>query len=141
MERHIILRVITKLLVPPIMLFALYVQFHGDYGPGGGFQAGVIFGAGLITYGLLAGADKVLAIISRRWITIGMASGVLVYGMVGVEAMILGGEFLNYSVLASSQTVGQHIGILVIEFGVGLTVAFTMLSLYTSFNSPQQEDN
>ena len=70
-----------------------------------------------------------------------MASGVLVYGMVGVEAMILGGEFLNYSVLASSQTVGQHIGILVIEFGVGLTVAFTMLSLYTSFNSPQQEDN
>ena len=41
---------------------------------------------------------------------------------------------------ASSQTAGQHIGILVIEFGVGLTVAFTMLSLYTSFNAPTPEE-
>ena len=59
MERHKILRVVTKLLVPPILLFALYVQFHGDYGPGGGFQAGVIFGAGFILYGLIFGVARV----------------------------------------------------------------------------------
>ena len=37
------LRVVVKLLIPLILLYALYVQFHGDYSPGGGFQAGVIF--------------------------------------------------------------------------------------------------
>ena len=50
-----ILRVVSKLLIPYILLFALYVQFHGDYGPGGGFQAGVIFAAGFILYGLVYG--------------------------------------------------------------------------------------
>ena len=48
MRHHLILRVVTKLLVGTIMLYALYVQFHGDYSPGGGFQAGVIFAAGII---------------------------------------------------------------------------------------------
>ncbi len=48
MRRQTILRVVSKLLIPYILLFALYVQFHGDFGPGGGFQAGVIFAAGFI---------------------------------------------------------------------------------------------
>ena len=55
MKEHSILRVVSKLLIPYILLFALYVQFHGDYGPGGGFQAGVIFAAGIILYGLVFG--------------------------------------------------------------------------------------
>ena len=42
MNQHLVLRVVTKLMVGFIILFALYVQFHGDYSPGGGFQAGVI---------------------------------------------------------------------------------------------------
>ncbi len=46
-----ILRVVTKLLIPYILLFGFYVQFHGDYGPGGGFQAGVILAAAVILYG------------------------------------------------------------------------------------------
>jgi multicomponent Na+:H+ antiporter subunit B len=129
-----ILRVTLMRIIPLVILFALYVQFHGDYGPGGGFQAGVIFGAGLITYGLLAGSKNMQDIISEKWVVVGMASGVLIYGLVGVVSMLSGGEFLNYSVLAGSQTTGQHIGILFIEFGVGVTVAFTMVSLFVSFN-------
>ena len=50
-----VIRVIAKLLIPFIVLFALYVQFHGDYGPGGGFQAGVILASALILYGLVFG--------------------------------------------------------------------------------------
>ncbi len=48
MKHHTVPRVIAKLTIPGIILFGLYVQFHGDYGPGGGFQAGVIFGAATI---------------------------------------------------------------------------------------------
>ena len=48
MDDRVILRVGAKILIPFILLFALYVQFHGDFGPGGGFQAGVIFAAGFV---------------------------------------------------------------------------------------------
>ena len=50
-----IIRIVTKILIPYILLFAMYVQFHGDFGPGGGFQAGVIFASALILYGLVYG--------------------------------------------------------------------------------------
>ena len=55
MKQQTILRIVSKLLIPYILLFALYVQFHGDFGPGGGFQAGVIFAAGFILYALVFG--------------------------------------------------------------------------------------
>ena len=48
MKHNLILRVIVKFLFPVIALFAFYVQFHGDYGPGGGFQAGVILSVAFI---------------------------------------------------------------------------------------------
>ena len=50
MRHDLVLRVVAKILIPFILLFALYVQFHGDYGPGGGFQAGVIIAAAIIFY-------------------------------------------------------------------------------------------
>ena len=55
---HLILRVVTKVLFGPIILFALYVQFHGDFGPGGGFQAGVIFAVAFILHALGFGLDE-----------------------------------------------------------------------------------
>ena len=55
MRLDLILRVATKLILPFMLLFALYVQFHGDYGAGGGFQAGTIAGAGVILYALVFG--------------------------------------------------------------------------------------
>ena len=55
MKNQPILRVVAKLLIPYILLYAFYVQWHGDYGPGGGFQAGVIFAAGIILYALIFG--------------------------------------------------------------------------------------
>ncbi len=133
-----ILRVVMPRIIPLVILFALYVQFHGDYGPGGGFQAGVILGAGLITLALLTDSRIMQGVISERWIIRGMAGGVLVYGLVGVASMLGGGKYLDYSVLAQSSTDGQHLGILLIEIGVGITVAFTMLSLFVSFNRSGQ---
>ena len=50
MNHHLVIRVVSKLLIPFILLFGLYVQFHGDFGPGGGFQAGVIFASAFVLY-------------------------------------------------------------------------------------------
>ena len=76
MSHHFILRIVVKLLLPVILLFALYVQFHGDYGPGGGFQAGVIFGAGFILYAMIFGL-RTAQRVARPWlIRAGVALGV-----------------------------------------------------------------
>lgn len=136
MEHHLVLHVVARLLIPLIMLFALYVQFHGDYGPGGGFQAGVIFAVGFILYGLIWGVESLRKVVSPALLRIFSASGVLIYAAVGVASMINGGEFLNYSVLADNPISGQHIGILIIEFGVGLTVTSTMTILFYAFARP-----
>ncbi len=133
MSHHVVLHVVAKLLIPLILLFALYVQFHGDFGPGGGFQAGVIFAAALILYALVFGLDSARRVISPDLLRVLMACGVLLYGGVGVVSLLLGGHFLDYSYLASDPVAGQHLGILLVELGVGITVTSTMLSLFYGF--------
>ena len=134
MIRIPVLRVVTKLLLPYILLFALYVQFHGDYGPGGGFQAGVIFAAGLILYSLVFGVNEARRVASPAAMMTLAAIGVLIYAGVGVVTLIAGGNFLEYSVLDSHDPAhGQHLGIMLIELGVGITVFAVMLTIFYAF--------
>ena len=133
MRHHRVLRVIAKLMIPFIMIFALYVQFHGDYGPGGGFQAGVLFAAAFILYALLYGLAAVKRVMPVRMVTNCVAAGVLLYAGVGFLGPILGANYLDYSPLAHDAAHGQHIGILLVEFGVGVTVASTMLAIFYRF--------
>ena len=133
-ERHLILRIVTKLLIPFILLFALYVQFHGDFGPGGGFQAGVIFAAGIILYSMVFGLPTARRVVNRTFIRLLSAVGVLLYGGVGVVTMLYGGNFLDYDFLAGDDVAGQHLGILLIELGVGLTVAAVMVIIFFNFS-------
>lgn len=138
-DPHVLLRVISKFLIPLIALFALYVQFHGDYGPGGGFQAGVIMAASIILYALVFGLEATKKAFPPSWIRIAMTIGVLLYGGTGVLAWMLGGEFLNYSVLAADPVDGQHYGILAIELGVLITVTSVMIAFFYAFGSRQPE--
>jgi multicomponent Na+:H+ antiporter subunit B len=133
MNEHMILRVVGKFLIPYIMLFGLYVQFHGDFGPGGGFQAGVIFASAFVIHTLLFGIRSTQKIVPE-WILKAVASGgVLLYAGVGVVSMFAGGEYLNYNVLATNPITGQHIGIMLVEFGVGLTVTSVIMLMFFTF--------
>lgn len=130
----VVLRVVGKGLIPFILIFGLYVQFHGDYGPGGGFQAGVIFAAGLILHALIYGLDALREKVSPTVVEIGVAFGALLYGGVGVVSMMRGGEFLHYGVLDHHDAAhGQHLGILLVELGVGITVTFVMVAIFYAF--------
>ena len=133
MRHHLVVRVVSKLLIPFILLFGLYVQFHGDFGPGGGFQAGVIFAAAFVLYTLVYGLDNAKRIIPEKYIRAGVARGVLSFGGTGVASLLMGGNYLDYSVLAAEAPKGQHIGIFVVEFGVGLTVASVMIVIFFAF--------
>ena len=134
MKHYSILRVVSKLLIPYILLFALYVQFHGDYGPGGGFQAGVIFATGIILYALVFGLSAARRVAPPLVMESLIAVGVLIYAGTGIAAMICGGNFLDYGALDHHDPKhGQHLGILLVEAGVGITVAAVMISIFFSF--------
>lgn len=139
MHHNIIVREVANLFFPIIILFGLYVQFHGDFGPGGGFQAGVIIAVGIILYALVHGLDKTRRLIPEKAVRIGMSLGVLLYAGVGVVTLLLGAEFLNYNVLAANPLSGQHLGIFLIELGVGITVATVMVMIFYAFAGRGQE--
>ena len=135
MSDDLILRVVGKFLIPLVVVFALYVQFHGEYGPGGGFQAGVILGAALILYRLLFGDAAARRAVSPRWLRAQAAAGVLLYGGTGIAGVLLEGQFLEYSVLLSDPINGQHLGIILIELGVLLTVSASITLLAYTFSA------
>jgi len=141
MTQHKVLKVIARLLIPLIVVFALYVQFHGDFGPGGGFQAGVIAAAAIILYALTHGLNKAFALIPPNYAVTLAPIGVLIYGGVGVLTMLLSENFLNYNVLATDPVHGQHYGIIAIELGVGITVFAVMLSIFYAFAGQAERAN
>ena len=133
MRYDLVLRVVAKLLIPFILLFGLYVQFHGDFGPGGGFQAGVILAAAVIFYGLIFGLADARKLVPEPLVESMMAVGVLLYGGVGVAGLLLGGNYLDYFVLDRDPAHGQHRGIFWVEVGVCLTVSSVMLKIFYMF--------
>ena len=133
MKDQVVPRVVAKLLIPYILLYALYVQWHGDYGPGGGFQAGVIFAAAVILYALIFDlADAQRAV--RPWVVnLLVPLCLLLYIGVGIVTILKWGVFLEYGVLEHDPVHGQHLGILLVELGVGTTVAGVMLTVFYGF--------
>lgn len=133
MRHHLVLRVIAKLMIPFILLYGLYVQFHGDFGPGGGFQAGVIFAAAIVLYALIFGVETARRVFTPAALMTLAPLGVILFAGVGYVAMAKGGAYLDYDALLADDTAGQHIGILLVEFGVGVTVTAVMALVFLSF--------
>jgi multicomponent Na+:H+ antiporter subunit B len=116
-----------------MLLFALYVQLHGELGPGGGFQAGVIIAGSIFLYGLTFGLDEAQRVLPPRLLDITMPLGVFIYGATGLPALFLGRSYLNYSPLGPDQVHGQELGISLVELGVCVTVASVMTAIYYNF--------
>lgn len=144
MKHNLILRFIAKYLFPVIALFAFYVQFHGGHGPGGGFQAGIILSVAFIFYELVFGLETAEQVVPPQVLRILMCTGVLIYAGTGVTTMLMGGNFLDYNLLSRNPVEGQHIGIMLIELGIGITVSSVMLIIFFAFagrDRPEKSDH
>ena len=139
MRQYLVLRVVAKIMIPFMLLFALYVQFHGDFGPGGGFQAGVIIAAAIIFYAIVFGLPTARRVVPDRLVETCLAAGVLIYAGVGLVGIVLGGNFLDYFVLHRDPAQGQHRGIFWVEVGVCVTVAGVMLKIFYMFAARRRE--
>lgn len=133
MKDNAILVVVARFLIPLMMLFGLYVQFHGEYSPGGGFQAGVLFAAAWILFVFIYGLETGLRIIPERVIYALAALGVLLYGFIGLLGVLLGGRYLDFNPLLSNPQAAQQAGIILVEFGVGVTVASVVMVFFMMF--------
>jgi multicomponent Na+:H+ antiporter subunit B len=133
LRNDLVPRVVGRMLVPFILLFGLYVQFHGEYGPGGGFQAGALIAAAFILYALVEGEERTLEALPPAALYALMVGGALLYGLVGLAGILLGSEFLDYSVLSADPVTGQQVGIILIEAGVGMAVTGVLLSIFHAF--------
>lgn len=133
-EKNMVLWVVVKPMIALILVFGLYVQFHGDFGAGGGFQAGVIFASGFILYSLVFGESYARRVIPAVILPRLAALGVLIYGVTGLASLLSNKPFLDYNALSSNPISGQHMGILLVEAGVGLAVFSTVLLIFYSFS-------
>jgi multicomponent Na+:H+ antiporter subunit B len=140
MKGFLVLRIIAKLLIPYILVFALYVQFHGDFGPGGGFQAGVIAAAAIMLYGLIFGLPSARRLVPDPVVETMIGLGVLIYAGVGVVGLLLGGNYLDYFVLHRDPVAGQLRGIFWVEVGVAVTVNGVMLKIFYMFAGRRRRD-
>lgn len=123
-----IVRTVSRLLVPFIQLFGLYVIMHGHTSPGGGFQGGVILASSFILLAIVDGMDEVHRRFSLTKLTVFTSTGVLLYAGLGVVCLLLGANYLDYGVLPGTEP--RSMGMLVIEIGVGITVMAAILSIF-----------
>ena len=131
--QSIIVQIICSLIIPFIQLFAIYVIMHGHYGPGGGFQGGVLLAVSIILQRLYLGKE-----VSYRKFppslapTLG-ATGMLIFGLAGIVPVVTGGSFLDYAYLPIPGVSGaelRYLGILIVEIGIGLAVFGTLVLIF-----------
>jgi multicomponent Na+:H+ antiporter subunit B len=146
-SHDVIVKTLARLLMPFIVVYALYVVMHGHYSPGGGFQGGVIMAAGFVLLVITHGLEKTKRRMSEKIAGVISSIGVLIYGGIGVLCLILGGNYLDYGKLSKILLVtpaeARSLGILGIEIGVALAVMAVMctvfFAIYTVGESPEDD--
>jgi multicomponent Na+:H+ antiporter subunit B len=143
MHDSFLVQTMSLLLIPLAQLFALYVLFFGQYGPGGGFVAGVIWAISMIltflVFGLRSPQGRMVAKVLH-----GDGVGLIIFVGVGGLCLIGGGEFLNYADLeipGLDAPARRYMGILLAQIGVAADVAVTGISIVISlaYHDTEQE--
>ncbi len=127
-----IVSLISRTVSPFIMVFALYVVFHGHYSPGGGFQGGTMLAAAVLLVRLTSGSEVSQLQFKKSWGTPLGSIGVLTYFGTGFVAMLWGGNYLNYHKLplGLQPDMLRSWGILIVEVGVAMAVMGILVAIY-----------
>ncbi len=127
----------ARVLVPFLLVFAVYVLVHGHVSPGGGFQGGVLFGLGLVALRLVWGPPRPGRTMTRfgpglRHSFLLASAGLLLYVGIGFATMALGGAFLDYGVLPLGDDPAhvRELATLGVEAAVFLAVSGTVAVLF-----------
>ena len=120
----------VRVVAPFVLTFALFIMFHGADSPGGGFQGGVIAGSVVMMLAFAFGIES-----TRRWLDVRVVAalasgGVLIFAAIGLGAMALGGNFLQYNEYTPYYAEASKYGIELVELGIGGIVASVAIGLF-----------
>ena len=130
---NVIVQVVSSIMIPFIQVFALYVVLHGHYGPGGGFQGGVLFAVSVILSRLYLGKEASSQTYSPKLASALASIGILIFMLAGIIPMVTGGAFLDYGHLPIPGMMGptlRYIGIFIVECGIALAVFGTLVVIF-----------
>ena len=140
-ERSVIVETVSRVMIPFIQLFALYVIIHGASGPGGGFQGGVIFAASIILYALTYGLSR-----GKRQFPPGTqitlaTLGLSIYAGIGLLCLYFGNgraHYLNYGFLPFTDRFESNraLAMEIVEIGIGLAVMAMIISIFFDLAGP-----
>jgi multicomponent Na+:H+ antiporter subunit B len=94
MIRSLVLQVMTRLLVPILLLFSIFMLLRGHNLPGGGFVGGLVAASAFVLYALaegVQGARAVLRTSPRTLLGVGLACSL----SVGILSLSVGESFLE----------------------------------------------
>jgi multicomponent Na+:H+ antiporter subunit B len=139
----LVVRYVARRAVPFIQLYALYVLGHGEDGPGGGFQGGVIFASSFLLLALALGYTRGRSEAPDGLMQTLAAGGALLYAGIGLLCVLFGGMFLEYEAFVGGAEASHHakhqahhFALIGIELGVMLTVTASMVVLFFEMARP-----
>lgn len=132
MVESVVARTISRIIIPFIQLYGVYVITHGESSPGGGFQGGVILGTSIILFGIVFSLNTTKKWISKKILILFMSLGLLIYSGIGAIDMLFGGKYLEYGKLPLPLHSPEMsaLSILMVEIGIGLCVMSTITLLF-----------
>ncbi len=144
-EPGVVIRLVTRMMCPFIIMFGAYVLTHGHLTPGGGFQGGVVIASAFILYGIVFGRKEGRAAAPSFPLKCLASGGIYLYMGAGLAGIFMGYHFLANKVagifpcgmlgeLFSSGTIFW------IDIGVGLAVASIFTELFYAFLEEKRDD-
>ncbi|MDI6859712.1 MAG: MnhB domain-containing protein [Methanocellales archaeon] len=128
----VIVRTAARWLIPFMQLFGLYVIIHGHASPGGGFQGGVIVATSMILYAIVFGLAEARKRATQRLRLVMESAGPLIYALIGVLGILVGGVFLEYRIipLPYEPHITSEIMISIIEIAIGIGVMALCITMF-----------
>lgn len=128
----IVLDMAFRIMVPFTLVYGVYILTHGEYSPGGGFQAGSLLAIGIVMARLIDGQEANFNIAGEIAL-ISAGVGTFIFALTGFLSMLNGGhQFLDYTFIPFGGSTWQELhatGILLIEVGVTICVMMTILNI------------
>lgn len=124
-----------RFILPVIMIYGIYVLFHGEISLGGGFQAGALLACVYLIDRLVPSFSSRMKRLKPAKTLIIAGCGTFLYAFTGILTMLGGGKFLEYNTLPVNwlpwaEHISLHsVGILMIEAGVTICVMMVIINI------------
>lgn len=133
-KNDVILQTVARILVPPILIFGIYIILAGHLGPGGGFSGGAVIGAGLILYLNAFGFVKTEKFFTAKTYRRMSFGALACYSIAKSYSFYTGANHIESIIpLGTPGAILSSGLILLLNICVGIVVAGTMYTFYVMF--------